>query len=90
MSNTLLRWWEIPEEQKPKWMVRGVDGHNKPVTSPVFIQAQTVDGAVRTGKYAMRVFGIKRRGTIVATRYQPEHDPEFLRGGWIRKTEAIA
>lgn len=74
-------WWSEPE-MSTRWQVQCFDGHNRPVSSPVWVAARTAERAVRAGKYWMRVVGIKRRGTVVARRYHPQHDPAFR--GYIR------
>jgi len=66
-----------------KWQVQCFDGHNRPISRPVFVSARSAKRAIATGKFWMRVVGIKRRGTVVASRYYRERDPE-LRGYVVR------
>lgn len=77
-------WWSEPERNL-KWEVRCVDSHGRVASSSVYVNARSEQAAIATGKYWMRVIGIKRRGTVVAKTYRPEHDCELLARGFVRR-----
>jgi hypothetical protein len=74
-------WWTEPERNQ-KWEVQCFDSHGRPASSIVYVAARSEQAAIATGKYWMRVIGIKRRGTVRAKHYHPERDPAFQYGDW--------
>ncbi|MBV7482491.1 hypothetical protein [Bordetella sp. BOR01] len=71
--------WTLNPAMNTRWEVRCVDGHGRPLSSPVFVCSATSTGACKAGRAAMRLVGIKRRGTLVAKRYDALNDP-VMRG----------
>lgn len=75
--------WVLNPAMNTRWEVRCVDGHGRSVSNPVFVCSATESGAHKAGRAAMRLVGIKRRGTLVAKRYDALNDP-VMRGYVVR------
>lgn len=82
-------WWAEPERNL-KWEVRCFDSHGRACSNPVYVCARSERAAITTGKYWMRVVGIKRRGTVNAKPYRPELDRELIARGFVKATGSPA